>query len=119
MIELINRFHLTSQNIIAYEEEKVSKVFEPRYCSYFHAQFYGSKFPDVLTRNKNGFLMRRKYELDLPSLTAEFRQIFKDNTIFVDVRESPLKHPNPKYASDNDPWPAHDKGIYNKRDKQT
>ena len=49
------------------------------YCTYYHVQFWGRQFSPELTHSANGFLIRRKWNSDLPQLSKEFRIFYKDH----------------------------------------
>jgi len=68
------------------EEGEKDTVALPNYCSYFHVQFWGKKFPQEFSRSPLGFVMRRKFKEDLRPLTSEFKKLFNDTKMKVITR---------------------------------
>ena len=66
--KLLREFRDLTGKIAVYTEEEENKgendksmIELPNYCSYSYVQFWGSKFPQELSRSSLGFIMRRKY----------------------------------------------------------
>ena len=47
------------------EHSEKDVVVSPEYCSFIEIKFYGKELPLEMTLSKNGFLMRRRYKIEI------------------------------------------------------
>ena len=62
------------ERITGHNENEV--VTNPEYCSFFQIKFYGKELPKEMTLSKNGFIMRRRYQLEFVDLFPEIIAVF-------------------------------------------
>ena len=99
MTKLVNTLRDLTDQIANFDEEQgfvdLHRVELPMYCSYCHVQFWGKQFSPELTYSKYGFIIRRKYKMDLYKFYLEFQQLFpelEEDLLVVD-RNNPFALP--------------------------
>ena len=99
MKTLVNTLRDLTDQIANFDEERgfvdLHRVELPMYCSYCHVQFWGKQFSPELTYSKHGFIIRRKYKMDLYQFNLEFHWLFPEiQDIAVVDRNNPFAQPN-------------------------
>ena len=99
MQKLVNTLRDLTDQIANFDEEQgfvaQQKLFLPMYCSYCHVQFWGKQFSPELTYSKYGFIIRRKYKMNLLQFYEEFKELFPDlgDDLLVVPRNNPFALP--------------------------